>query len=68
MRTRHPHQTQGVTQRFHLSKKWFYLYGTRCFCATHQHHPLTTTPGTICFFAYMYIRPIIRRGLGSAER
>eukprot|EP00210_Caulerpa_lentillifera_P006894 g6591.t1 len=40
---------QGVLENYHVSKKWFYLFGI------------------LCFFAYWYIQPLIRRGIGSAS-
>ncbi|WIA33540.1 hypothetical protein OEZ86_006664 [Tetradesmus obliquus] len=41
---------QGFVDKYHFSKKWFYLYGA------------------LCCFAYLYMRPFVRKGLGSAHR
>eukprot|EP00879_Flechtneria_rotunda_P021371 GHRR01022526.1.p1 GENE.GHRR01022526.1~~GHRR01022526.1.p1 ORF type:complete len:400 (+),score=129.69 GHRR01022526.1:397-1596(+) len=41
---------QSIVDKYHFSKKWFYLYGV------------------LCCFAYLYLRPFVRRGLGSAHR
>jgi len=40
---------QGIVQKYHINKKWFYLYGV------------------MTLFAYLYVRPLIRRRLGSAS-
>ena len=40
---------QGIVQKYHINKKWFYLYGI------------------MSLFAYLYVRPLIRRRLGSAS-
>jgi len=40
---------QGIVQRYHINKKWFYLYGF------------------MSMFAYLYVRPLIRKRLGSAS-
>lgn len=40
---------QGIVQKYHINKKWFYLYGI------------------MTLFAYLYVRPLIRKRLGSAS-
>ncbi len=40
---------QGIVQKYHINKKWFYLYGF------------------LMLFAYLYVRPLIRKRLGSAS-
>jgi hypothetical protein len=38
-----------IVQKYHINKKWFYLYGI------------------MIMFAYLYVRPLIRKRLGSAS-
>lgn len=40
---------QGIVQKYHINRKWFYLYGI------------------MTLFAYLYVRPLIRKRLGSAS-
>ena len=40
---------QGIVQKYHINKKWFYL------------------SGIMTLFAYLYVRPLIRKRLGSAS-
>jgi hypothetical protein len=92
---------QGFVDKYHFSKKWFYLYGevhsgsSSSACAmmdvlhflalqqqqqqqtgwSEQYQQPVTCPyicaaaaGALCCFAYLYMRPFVRRGLGSAHR
>lgn len=65
-------------QKYAINRKWFYLYGTvkpRRAGLQYYNNPLgiwlsvlaAAFAGAIIFFAYLYIRPLIRRGLGSAS-
>jgi hypothetical protein len=92
---------QGFLERYHINRKWFYLYGgwsCRVAAASWrqrrrpravrrlqlQQRPAVRRPqdghpaaapaparpaaGVLCFFAYLYMRPLIRANLGSAHR